>query len=193
MPTNASLRTLKPMKHFVLVLASLVIAVSLAAETFERSFETDLYGSFSYKDDFGGLGLAPGLAFTYGYAIGPTSELGLTLVRFSPWLAAASPVYQISYGVQYKHFWSPNWGDLGPWTPFLTYSLLLDQTLVTGTVGRGMAHHTRLGVGTNYLFLTGQHLVLETGWAQSSYTSLGEASTRSLSSVYASLGWRWLF
>jgi len=181
------------MKRLFTLFVVLGTAAALSAEPAGRSFEADLTGSYSYKDDFGRLSAAPGLALTYGYAIGPTSQLGVTLVRFSPWLLTDHPVYQFSYGLEYKHFWSPSWGDLGPWTPFLGYSLLLDQTLQAGTEGRGMAHHSRLAVGTDLTVTSGQHLVLETGWATASYASFGVKTPPSLSAVHAGLGWRWLF
>jgi len=179
--------TLLPL--FFATLASVLPAADLPS----RSLETDLSGSWAYADDFGKLGVAPGVAVTFGYAIGPSSQLGLTLVRFTPWMNTATPTYQVSYGLEYKHFWQEAWGNLGAWTPWASYSLLLDQTVRQGVEGRGMAHHTRLALGTDLAVFDRQHLTLEAGWAMASYASFGVAKAPSLSAVHLGAGWRVLF
>lgn len=164
----------------------------VAQERPTRSLEASVYGSWAYVDDLGGLATAPGVGLTFGYLISPSSQLGVTLIRFTPWFAAPKPVYQFSYGLEYKHFWQPNWGNLGPWTPWLSYSLLLDQSVQNGVPGRGMAHHTRLALGTDWFLTNRQRLFVETGWSLSSYSAFGVAKTETLSTVYFGGGWKWL-
>lgn len=181
------------MKPLPLVLFLALGLGSLGAQPVSRSLDTTVTGSWAYADDLGGLGAAPGVSVTLGYALGPSSQLGVTLVRFTPWLAAPQPVYQISYGLEYKHFWSPDWPRLGPWTPWVSYALLLDQSYQQGVDGRGMAHHSRLGLGTDLGVFDRQRLTFEAGWAMSSYAAFGRTKAQNLSSVYAGLGWRFLF
>jgi len=160
-----------------------------------RSLETSLYGSWAYQDDFGGLGAAPGVGVTLGYLVGPHSQLGVTLVRFSPWLASKEgrAQYQVSYGLEYKHFWSPSWGALEPFTPWLSYSLLLDQTVRQGVEGRGLAHHTRLALGSDWALSDRQRFFVEAGWSMASYASFGVAKAPTMAAFHLGAGWRVLW
>lgn len=184
----------------LLVLASCASIPVVAQERPSRSLETSLYGSWSYRDDFGGLGAAPGVGATFGYLVGPHSQLGVTLVRFSPWLASkeSKNQYQFSYGLEYKHFWQPSWGAFDPFTPWVSYSLLLDQTVRQGVEGRGLAHHTRLGLGTDWAFSGGagsdrQRLFVEAGWSMASYASFGVAQAPAMAAFHLGVGWRVLW
>lgn len=197
METVGYFSAMKFMMVLLLLAGALVPLWALERPT--RSLETTAYGSWSYDDDFGGLGVAPGVGVTFGYLIAPHSQLGVTLVRFSPWLAskALNNQYQLSYGLEYKHFWQPSWGSLDPFTPWVSYSLLLDQTVRQGVEGRGMAHHTRLGLGSDWAFsdragFDRQRLFVEAGWSLASYASFGVAQAPSLKALHIGVGWKWL-
>ena len=62
----------------------------------------------------------------------------------------AGKVAVLGDGLEYKHFWSPSWGDLGAFTPWMSYSLLLDQTVRQGVEGRGLRNRPRGGADGRY-------------------------------------------
>lgn len=158
-----------------------------------RAFETSLSGVMSIGDDFGGLAQTASLGLTFAYLIGPQSQLGVTLVRATPWVFTGTAFYQFAYGLEYKHFWNPTWAELGPWQPWVSYSLLVDQGLRSGVTGRGIAHQTRLSLGTDLTLADNQRLTAEAGASESNYASFGVKVPPKLLTASLGLGWRVLF
>jgi hypothetical protein len=181
-----------------LALASALGALSAQpAPSFRRSLDVDLMGAWSYRQTLGlssseaKLSYAP--MITYSFLLDERNALGIVLLKFNHFALAQDPVYTFAYGFQFKHYWNRAWADLGPFIPWLSYGILLNQAVVTGTPGRAIGHNTRIGLGSDLVVAPAHHLVVQGAWDSVDYPSLGVSSANGLSTLSFGVGYRFLF
>jgi hypothetical protein len=179
------------------VILLLVPSVVSAGEPASRyALELGAGGVRAYKSGFD-AGDATGWAYSplisFGYRIGPHSQLALTLLRFNHYFERKEALFSFGYGFTYKHFWPADWGSLGLWEPYLSYSILLNQVFVSGTDGREVGHNSRFALGSDLRLAPGHRLYFEAVLDISDYPSLGRRESVALNTVGAYAGWRILF
>ena len=196
---NNSTRILLSTILFVAVLGSLAAQDSPAPtdRVFKRSLDLDLLASWSYKQT---LGLDTSIAkfsyvpmLTYSFLLDENNALGIVLLKFDHFPLADNPVYSFAYGFQFKHYWNRKWADLGAFVPWLSYGILLNQALVTNTVGRAIGHNTRMAMGTDIILAPAHRLTPQLAWDSVDFPTLGSGTSNSLSSLSLGLGYRFLF
>jgi len=191
----------------IAVLASVLLAVFTSGfaqgspaggeRVFKRSLDVDLLASYSYRENFGLGSSAGALSYspmlTYNFLLDEHNALGIVLLKFNHYPLADNPVYNFAYGFQFKHFWNRKWADLGAFVPWLSYAILLNQTLVAGESGRVIGHNTRLSLGSDIVLAPSHRLVPQLAWDSVDYPGLNGAKSYSLSSLSLGLGYRLLF
>jgi len=196
---NNSTRALFSVILFVAVLGSLAAQGNPAPtdRVFKRSLDLDLLASWSYKQT---LGLDSSIAkfsyvpmLTYSFLLNENNALGIVLLKFDHFPLADNPVYSFAYGFQFKHYWNRKWADLGAFVPWLSYAILLNQTLVTNRVGRAIGHNTRMAMGTDIILASAHRLTPQIAWDSVDFPSLDSGTSNSLSSLSLGLGYRFLF
>lgn len=168
------------MKKFIMTLLSLLLITPLGAETPEhaaeskRSVSLNMGGVFVYKDSFGGL--SPGLSagFSYNYHLSDRYYLGINLARVQYHPGEEASLASFAYGFTFVHLWPTSWGDLGPWRPYTTYSILLNQAFIP-TEGewaweqKSLGHNTRMALGTEFSLHPALSLTWEGVWNYTSF------------------------
>lgn len=187
-------------RSFVLSAVLLFVSVTIIyseEKPLSRSLELSVGYMVPYKETMlqgaGKLGPAYTPMLTYGYLLSEDYQLGIHLLRFNHHYSSITPVYTYSYGFGFKHFLPRNLLDLGLFHPYLSYSIILSQGFIDGTEGRGMAHNTRIGAGTDITINRNNRLLLEAVWDSVDFPGFGNATGRNIYAVSGVIGWRLLF
>ena len=159
---------------------------------FHRSLDVSLASNYAYKDTLGGLGLGYSPMLSYNYYLAHDYLFGITLLRYTLYPAADHPAQNFAYGFLFKHYLPKSWADLGSAVPWLSYSILLNQLIQDGSPGRGIAHDTRISLGSDFVLSDHHRLFLEGAWDMSDFSAL-DGHQDTVSAVSLGLGYRFLF
>lgn len=178
-----------------LVLYAALPIPALAEERREpsRSLDVSISVARAYKDAFGGAGTSYAPMLTYSYLLNRDYLLGIVLIRFNHFYEPAQNLYGFAYGFLFKHFLPKPWADLGPLVPWCAYGILLNQLVVSGTDGRGMAHDTRISAGLDWIWTSSQRITAEIVWDYASFPAFNDKTARDLQLLSAGIGYRFLF
>jgi hypothetical protein len=176
-----------------------IVAIALAAagaygeepQKFHASIDVAAGYAIPYIDDFN-AGQAPGMMVTYSFLLSERNALGITLLRFNMHPFAANTLYTFAYGFNFRHYWPASWATLDPFVPYLSYSILLSQAILSGTSGRAIAHDTRIALGTDIKIAQRHRLTLEAAWDYASYPYFNTV-TKGIQFITPSIGYRFLF
>ena len=86
-----------------------------------------------------------GASGVYEFHLSPKFNLGLGMAyRLYP---GSQMTQQLGYGATLKHFFSSRWAMADGVYPFVSYGLLLQQSMIEGRQGSATSHDTRLAAG----------------------------------------------
>jgi hypothetical protein len=86
-----------------------------------------------------------GASGVYEFHLSPRFNLGLSLAyRLYP---GSQATQQLGYGATLKHFFGSRWATADGVHPFVSYGLLLQQSMIEGRKGSATSHDTRLAAG----------------------------------------------
>lgn len=158
-----------------------------------RSLDVNAGWVYVLTDGFGEAGPAYSLGVTHVYQLSPHYSVGITLLRFNHHFQRPQNLLTFGYGFRFRHDWREEWGDLGLFVPWASYSILLNQLYESGTKGRAMAHNSRMALGTDLKLAPAWRLTLEAVYDFSDYPTLGAESGRDLHFLSGALGLRFLY
>jgi len=168
-----------------------------APELPKHSIDIDVLAAYSYKQTLGvqspeaKFNYAP--MISYSYLIDPNNAISIVLFKFNHYVLSNNPVYNFSYGFQFRHSWHKEWADLGVFVPWISYGILLNWGVVNDREGAAIGHETRIALGTDIVLAPAHRLVIQLAWDNVSYPSFGTNSFEGEGSVILGIGYRLLF